>query len=76
MGRGAGGFAARPPLRAVSGVPAVYWKGVSGDGVSLASGGRAYVLMGTVSGGDSGARSQVLAVMDSFKLLPGSAAGS
>ena len=55
----------------LSGVPAVYWKGVSGYGVALTCGGQSYVLMAQIpSGGDSQERPQVLAVLKSFKLLP------
>ncbi len=65
-----------PKSITLSGTPAVYWKGVSGYGVSLTAGGRSYVLMGTIpSGGDAGERPQVLAVFESFKLLAASASG-
>ena len=66
-----------PQSITLSGVPAVYWKGMTGYGVSLTSGGRSYILMGLIpNGGDAKERPQVLAVLDSFKLLAAGAAAS
>jgi hypothetical protein len=66
-----------PQSVTLSGVPAVFWKGLTGYSVALASGGRSYLLAGTIpSGGDTKEAPQVLAVLNSLKLPGSPAAGS
>ncbi len=59
----------------LNGTPALYWKGINGDNVALASGSHTYVLHGQVpTGAGSQDRARELAVLASFRLLSASSA--